>query len=146
MGLLDTWNNTTHYSYYQLVSGKELIFPIEFEVKTLKNAKEVGLDLTEENIQCLQQLNKLDEMCLLALKCTTIIQQQRAKWHERLIKKNFFQKGDLVLLYDSRFQDFPGKLQKRWLGPSEITEVYDNWIVCLTTINNAGILLLSNRN
>jgi hypothetical protein len=43
-----------------------------------------------------------------------------------------------VLLYDSRFQDFLGKLQTRWLGPYEINEVCDNGIVTLSTIDGSG--------
>ena len=49
-----------------------------------------------------------------------------------------FQKGDWKLLYDSRFQDFPGKLQTRWLGPYEIQEVHNNCILTLTTIDGCG--------
>jgi len=70
----------------------------------------VGLNLNEAHINRLQQINELDEIKLLALQHTTFIQQQRAKWHGALIKKKIFHKGDLALLYDSRFQDFPGKL------------------------------------
>ena len=39
-----TWRNTTGYSPYQIVFGKEPIFPIEFEIQTLRIAQEVGLD------------------------------------------------------------------------------------------------------
>ena len=42
-----TWRNTTGYSPYQLVFGKEPIFPIEFEIQTMRTAQEVGLDLNE---------------------------------------------------------------------------------------------------
>ena len=38
-----TWPNTTGYFPYDLVFGKEPIFPIEFEIKTLRIAHEVGL-------------------------------------------------------------------------------------------------------
>ncbi len=62
------------------------------------------------------------------------IQQQSAKWHDALIKKKIFHEGDWALLYDSRFQDFPGKLQTRWLGPYEIQEVHDNGTLTLATI------------
>ena len=62
-----TWRNTIGYSPYHLVFGKEPIFPIEFEIKTLKMAQEIGLDLTEEYTQRLQQLNELDEACLFSL-------------------------------------------------------------------------------
>ena len=42
-----TWCNTTGFSPYELVYGKSAIFPIEFEIKTLKTATEVNLDVTE---------------------------------------------------------------------------------------------------
>jgi hypothetical protein len=139
-----TWRNTTGYSPYHLVFGKEPIFPIEFEIKTLRMAQEIGLDLTEAHTQRLQQLNELDEARLFSLQCTTVIQQQRASWHDKHIKKKSFQKGDWVLLYDSRFQDFPGKLQTRWLGPYEIKEVHDNGTVTLVTIDGSGSPFLVN--
>lgn len=93
--------------------GKQPIFPIEFEIQTLRIAQEVGLDLTEAEINRLQQINELDEIRLSALQNTTLIQQKRAKWHDALIKNKVFHEGDWVLLYDSRFQDFLGKLQTR---------------------------------
>ena len=42
-----TWHNTTRFSPYELVYGKNLVFPIEFEVKTSKISMEANLDLTE---------------------------------------------------------------------------------------------------
>jgi len=85
------------------VFGKEPIFPIEFEINTLRMAQEVGLDLIEAQTKRLQQINELDEARLQDLQWTTIIQKQRAKWHENLIKKKTFQKGDWTLLYNSKF-------------------------------------------
>ena len=98
----------------------------------------MGLDLTEAQARRIQQINELDEIKLLALQRTMIIQQQWAKWHDNLIKKKVFQKGDWALLYDSRFQDFPGKLQTRWLGPYEIQEVHNNGTLTLATIDGSG--------
>jgi hypothetical protein len=62
-----TWHNTTSYSPYHLIYGKEPILPIEFEIKTLSMAQEIGLDLTEAHKQQLKQLNELDEACLFTL-------------------------------------------------------------------------------
>ena len=42
-----TWCNTTGFSPYDLVYGKSAIFPIEFEIKTLKKTTEVNLDVTK---------------------------------------------------------------------------------------------------
>eukprot|EP00253_Pinus_taeda_P014993 PITA_14993 len=71
-----TWRSTTGYSPYQLVFGKQPIFPIEFEIQTLRNAQEVGLDLSEAQINRLQQINELDEIRLSALQNMALIQQQ----------------------------------------------------------------------
>jgi hypothetical protein len=86
----------------------------------------------------------LDEACLSVVEHTTVIQQQRVTWHDKHIKKKSFKKGDWALLYDSRFQDFLGKLQTRWLGPYEIDEVHDNGMVTLSTIDGSGSPFLVN--
>ena len=39
-----TWHNTIGFSPYNLVYGKSAIFPIEFEIKTLKMTIEVNPD------------------------------------------------------------------------------------------------------
>jgi len=62
-----TWRSTTGYSPYQLVFEKEPIFPIEFEIQTLRKVQEVGLDLNEAQINRLQQINELDEIRLSTL-------------------------------------------------------------------------------
>jgi hypothetical protein len=72
-----TWRNTTGYSPYHLVYGKEPIFPIEFEIKTLRMAQEIRLDLTKAHKQHLQQLNELDEARMSTVERTTVIQQHR---------------------------------------------------------------------
>eukprot|EP00253_Pinus_taeda_P026082 PITA_26082 len=41
-----TWRNTTGFSPYELVYGKSVVFPVEFEIKTLRTALAVNLDLT----------------------------------------------------------------------------------------------------
>lgn len=91
------------------------------------------MDLIEAQTKCLQQIKKLDEAQLISLQRTEIIQHIREKWHDSLIKKKTFQKRDWALLFDSRFHDFPGKLQTRWLKPYEIQEVHNNGTLTLTT-------------
>jgi hypothetical protein len=62
-----TWWNTTGFSPFELVYGKVPLFPVEFEINTLRIALEVGLDL---------------------------VQQQRMKWHDKFIKSKVFHVGD----------------------------------------------------
>jgi hypothetical protein len=68
-----TWRNTTGFSLYELVYGKSVVFPVEFEIKILMTALAVNLDLTDAQIARLQQLNELDEKRLDAIHQTTII-------------------------------------------------------------------------
>ena len=53
-------------------------------------------------------------------------------WHDRKIQKNEFSPGDKVLLYNSRFKLFPGKLKSKWEGPYEVEEAFASGAVKLT--------------
>ena len=139
-----TWRNTTGFSPYELVFGKNAIFPVEFEIKTLRTALAVNLDLTDAQTARLQQLQELDEKRLDAIHQTTMIQQQRSRWHDRTIKQKQFQKGDRALLYDSHFENFQGKLRTRWLGPYEVDAVFPKGTVRLLTIDGSRTPLLVN--
>ena len=77
---------------------------------------QLGLDLSEAQQQRILQLNELDETRENALQHTILVQEQRTKWHDKLIRKKQFKQGDWALLFDSRFKDFKGKLTTRWLG------------------------------
>ena len=89
-----TWRGTTGFYPYDLVYGKSAIFQIEFEIKTLKTATELNLDVIEDQKRILNQLNELDEKRLAAVYQTVLIQQQRSNWHDRFIKKKIFCVGD----------------------------------------------------
>eukprot|EP00253_Pinus_taeda_P015897 PITA_15897 len=130
-----TWKNTTGFSPYQLVYGKEALLPIEFQIQTYRLAVKLGLDLTEAQQQRIMELNQLDEHHQQAIEHTTSVQQQRMKWHDRYIKTKTFHKGDWALLFDSKFKDFKAKFTTHWLGPYEIEEVFDNGAVNIKTID-----------
>ena len=42
-----TWKNSTSFSPYQLVYGKQVLLPIEFQIHTFKLAADLGMDLFE---------------------------------------------------------------------------------------------------
>jgi hypothetical protein len=50
----------------------------------------------------------------------------RKSYYDSKLRPKHFKEGDLVLLYDSRFFKFPGKLQIHWLGPYEVMDVNPN--------------------
>jgi hypothetical protein len=92
----------------------------------------------------LQQLNELDEKCLDTIHQTMVIQQQQTKWHDRVIKKKLFQKGDWALLYDSCFKEFQGKLRTCWLGPYKVDTIFPIGTVRLITIDGSNTHLPAN--
>ena len=67
----------------------------------------------------------------------TIIQRLK-RWHDQLVFHKEFQKGQRVLLYDSKLHIFLGKLKTRWIGPFAIQQVYSNRVVKLLNSNSTG--------
>jgi len=57
-----TWKITTGFTPYQLVYGKEVTLPIEFQIHTYKMAADLGIDINEAQKERIMQLNQLDEM------------------------------------------------------------------------------------
>eukprot|EP00253_Pinus_taeda_P002929 PITA_02929 len=139
-----TWRNTTGHSPYELVYGKEVLLPIEFQVKTFNMVVQLGMNLSEAQKHKMEQLNDLDEIRQDAILRTDLVQHQRAKWHGRYIKERKFQEGDWALLFDSKFKDFKEKFQTHWLGPYEIDKVFDNGAVRIKTIDEFQTPLIVN--
>ena len=57
-----TWKNTTGFSPYEMVYGKQILLPIEFQIYTYRLATELGMDLNETQQHSMMQLNELDEV------------------------------------------------------------------------------------
>ena len=54
------------------------------------------------------------------------VQKDKDKaWHDRHINKKKFKEGDLVLLYENKYLQYPQKFRMHWLGPYEIKYVTD---------------------
>ena len=121
-----------------------MLLPIEFQIKTFRIAVEIGMNLSEAHQQRLNQINGLDEMRQDALQHIDMVQHQRARWHDKFIRKKQFQEGDWALLFDSQFNDFRGKLTTRWLGPYEVEQVFDNSSVRIRTIDHEKVSFLVN--
>ena len=111
---------------YEIIYGKRVLLPIEFQIKTFCMAAQLGMELEEAKKQRILQINELDEITQDALQRMMLVQHQCKKWHDKFIKKKQFNIGDWALLFDSRYKTFKGKLTTRWLGPYEIVTTFDN--------------------
>ena len=68
----------------------------------------------------LGKFNKMDEFHLRAYERADLYKERIKKYHGRRIEKREFQKGDLVLLFNSRLKLFPGKLKSKWSSPFKV--------------------------
>ena len=136
--LLDSfWAYKTTYktilgmSPYQLVYGKACHLLVEIEYKAWWAVKKLNLDMSRPSLKRLLDINELEEMRNDAYLNSKIVKDKLKRCYDQLIARKHFQKGDQVLLYDSKFHLFPGKLKSRWTGPFTIQEVYLNGSVDL---------------
>jgi hypothetical protein len=71
----------------------------------------------------LNQLLVMEEHRILAGFHQQVQKARDKAWHDQHIKKKTFMEEDLVLLYDSKSFQHPGKLRMHWLGPYEVKYV-----------------------
>ena len=74
--------------------------------------------------QRMLQLNELEEFCHNTYESSWIYKEKTKVWHDKHLVKTEFKSGQQVLLFNSRFKLFPGKLKSRWSGPFMITQVF----------------------
>ncbi|XP_062074941.1 uncharacterized protein LOC133778946 [Humulus lupulus] len=70
------------------------------------------------------QLNELEEMMFFSYENAKLYKDKTKRWHDQKIQARVFEKGQKVLLFNSRLKLFPGKLKSHWLGPFTIVKVY----------------------
>eukprot|EP00253_Pinus_taeda_P003387 PITA_03387 len=83
----------------------------------------------------LAQLEELEEEQFLAGFHQQVQKQCKKAWHDHHIKVRTFKENDLVLLYDSKFKKFLGKLCMHWSGPYVVKEVIDGGAIQLAKLN-----------
>ena len=126
-----TYKTILSMSPYRLVYGKAYHLPVEIEHKAWWAVKKLNLDMGRAGLKRLLDINVLEELRNDAYLNSKIAKDKLKRWHDQLIARKHFQKGDQVLLYDSKLHLFPGKLKSRWTRPYTIQEVYLNGSVDL---------------
>ena len=97
------------------------------------------MDLERASLKRFLDLNELEEVINDAYLNSKIAKDRSKKWHDQMVARKHFQKGDKVLLYDSKLHIFLGKLKSWWIGPFTIHQVYPNGAVELLDSDESQI-------
>ncbi|XP_074267005.1 uncharacterized protein LOC141590306 [Silene latifolia] len=77
----------------------------------------LNFDLKSAGEKRLLDLNELEEFRLKAYESSRLYKERTKRFHDKAIIRREFKAGDLVLLFNSRFKLFSGKLKSKWSGP-----------------------------
>ena len=112
-----TYKNPMGMSSYKMVYGKACHLPLELEHKAYWAVKELNYDFKLAGEKRLFDISSLDEWRIQAYENAKLFKEKVKRWHDKRIQKREFKVGEYVLLYNSRFRFFAGKLLSKWEGP-----------------------------
>ncbi|GJW89799.1 reverse transcriptase domain-containing protein [Tanacetum coccineum] len=84
----------------------------------------------------------LDKMRLDAYETSISYKERTKRWHDKRMKApTNYEKGDKVLLFNSRLSLFPGKLKSRWYGPFSVCKDMKNGAIELYDEDGNGFIV-----
>ena len=116
-------------SRYNVVYGKPCHLPIENERRVWWATKKLNCDLTEAGKDRRLQLSELEEVRAEAHESARSCTERAKLFRDKHILRKEFSPRIKVLLYDSKFYLFPGKLRSRWMAPCIVSRAFPYGVV-----------------
>ena len=122
--------STTGKTPYFLVFGQEVLQVVQTEIEMFRVLLARYGDRTDDPHQRLEDIDALEEYRMDALEKTAMVQEQRKQIYDRkLPPETNIMDGDLVLLFDSSYRDFPGNFtlvgyDRFWLARCTPTDLF----------------------
>ncbi|XP_078148472.1 uncharacterized protein LOC144543896 [Carex rostrata] len=114
---------------FKLVYGKPCHLPVELDHKAFWAIKSLNFDMLQAGNKRVLDLHELEEIRLSAYENAKIYKEKTKQWHDKHIIRREFNIGDYVLLFNSRFKLFAGKLKSKWSGPFQVKRVFEHGAV-----------------
>ncbi|XP_070013258.1 uncharacterized protein [Nicotiana sylvestris] len=106
---------------------------------------QLNLDIEAASTTRITEFHELDEFRHLAFESTRLYKERMKRLHDQNIVERQFKPGDMVLLYNSRLQLFPGKLKSRWSGPFRVVEVFPSGAVEIASEKDSHIFRVNGQ-
>ncbi|CAG8611019.1 11566_t:CDS:2 [Cetraspora pellucida] len=134
-----TRHNTTRYEPFYLMYGRDALLPVETVVSTYPAEPVTEIDFQEQIFRRIETL--LGNLALARQQArinTKNSQQKQKDYHDRRYRTETYQIGDKVLLHETSLESsHSAKLEKRFLGPYYIHDVFGNGTYKLRTIRDS---------
>ncbi|KAL7611654.1 uncharacterized protein LOC111912383 [Lactuca sativa] len=91
------------------------------------------MDLSESGKKRKLDIQELEEIRNEAYENEVLYKERTKAYHEKMIVRKVFEKGQKVLLYHSRFKLIPGTLRSRWEGPFGVTNIFEHSTIEITS-------------
>ncbi|XP_022153522.1 uncharacterized protein LOC111021006 [Momordica charantia] len=124
---------------------KSILEKLELQHKAFWTLKKLNLDYAAAGDLRHLQLLKLEEFRRDAYENTKIYKEMTKRWHDARIQPKHFEKGQQVLLYNSRLKFFPVKLKSRWFGQFFVAHVFPHGAIRVQEVDSGREFIVNSQ-